>query len=235
MFGVPFALWQLAGWPLPHGIPSLHELREALSANDVPDSVIVKALALVGWCAWLMLIVCIAVETIAWMRGRAAREVRGAGALQPLVRKLVATAALARRQRPAHAERGEPASTRDCSRRYQSPIRAARTRHTPSPLASIATTQPTTTVQTQVAVPANPVYTVQRHDTLWALAETHLGDPFRWREIYDLSRTTVQPGGRTLDDPNLIYPGWTLTFPPDATGLAAPQPTDAAIRTNRCF
>ena len=30
LVGVPTALWKLAGWPLPHGIPSLHELGDAL-------------------------------------------------------------------------------------------------------------------------------------------------------------------------------------------------------------
>ena len=38
--------------------------------------------------------------------------------------------------------------------------------------------------------------TVERGDSAWSLAEKHLGEPMRWRELWDLNRHTVQP------DPN---------------------------------
>jgi nucleoid-associated protein YgaU len=66
---------------------------------------------------------------------------------------------------------------------------------------------------------ADPVYVVQPGDSLWALAAAHLGSPYRWSELFELNRGRAEPGGR-LVDPNLIYVGWTLKFPPGATGLA---------------
>ena len=38
----------------------------------------------------------------------------------------------------------------------------------------------------QILPTATLRYEVQRHDTLWDIAERHLGDPIRWREIFEL-------------------------------------------------
>lgn len=54
---------------------------------------------------------------------------------------------------------------------------------------------------------------------MWGLASAHLGSGLRWSELFDLNRGRTQPGGGSLVDPNLIYPGWTLVFPSDATGV----------------
>lgn len=56
-------------------------------------------------------------------------------------------------------------------------------------------------------------YVVKKGDTLWDIADEHLGDPFAYPEIYEASKDTVQPDGRRLVDPDLIYPGWELTIP----------------------
>lgn len=48
--------------------------------------------------------------------------------------------------------------------------------------------------------------TVAAGDTLWALSEAELGDPFRYREIFDAN----QP---PLKTPDLIHPGQLLTLP----------------------
>lgn len=78
------------------------------------------------------------------------------------------------------------------------------------------------TVQYTVAAPEGST-----HDCLWDIAERHLGDPLRWKEIYDLNQ---DPAGVVINDPDLIQPGWTLTMPADAVGLPgsdAPAETPA--------
>lgn len=61
-------------------------------------------------------------------------------------------------------------------------------------------------------------YTVQRGDSLSEIARQCLGDANRWPEIYALNRGThFSDVGGTLRNPNLIYPGWTLHLPDDAT------------------
>ena len=66
-----------------------------------------------------------------------------------------------------------------------------------------------------------PVVIVERGDSLWRLAERHLGDGARFEEIAALNRGVAQPDGRNLGDEHWIYPGWRLRLPADATHLAA--------------
>jgi LysM repeat protein len=56
-------------------------------------------------------------------------------------------------------------------------------------------------------------YFVRTGDTLSDIAESKLGDPMLYPEIAAASRSTLQPDGAHLVDPDLIKPGWTLTIP----------------------
>ncbi|MBK6671911.1 MAG: LysM peptidoglycan-binding domain-containing protein [Actinobacteria bacterium] len=72
---------------------------------------------------------------------------------------------------------------------------------------------------------------VERGDSPWSLAEAHLGDGLRWRELYEINRGLPQPDGRSWTNPELIVPGWQLRLP-SAAHLPTPQspiePTEAA-------
>src|SRR3546814_7255480 len=70
--------------------------------------------------------------------------------------------------------------------------------------------------------PSARVGLVHQRDCLWRLAEVHLGDGLRWRELWELNRGREFPDGRVFQDPDLIHPGWVLLFPADAVGLDAP-------------
>jgi nucleoid-associated protein YgaU len=69
-----------------------------------------------------------------------------------------------------------------------------------------------------------PRVTVERHDTLWDLAERHLGDGARYNEILQLNRDRPQPDGRRLQSPSRLYPGWVLRLPADAHVNPAARP-----------
>jgi hypothetical protein len=56
------------------------------------------------------------------------------------------------------------------------------------------------------------------HESLWEIAENHLGDGRRYREIFDLNKDLPQPDGSTLTIASLIRPGWVLRMPHDAHG-----------------
>ena len=58
----------------------------------------------------------------------------------------------------------------------------------------------------------------RHHDTLWEIAQRHLGDGRRYKEIYELNKDRVQPDGCKLTNAALIRPGWILMMPADATG-----------------
>ncbi len=56
------------------------------------------------------------------------------------------------------------------------------------------------------------------HESLWEIAENHLGDGRRYREIFELNKDLPQPDGSMLTIASLIRPGWVLRMPHDASG-----------------
>ena len=217
LVGVPAALAVLAGWPLPHGLPSLAAMHRALDEGWSPDGLVVlKAVAVVAWLAWAEIALCLLVELAAALRGGRARRVPTVGWAQPLAARLVAGLLL--------AQTLTAAATQAAARPPLAAVSLSPGR--PAPVLAVNAEQ----IQTHPAPPptssARPTirYPVQRHDTLWDIAARHLGDPLRWQEIFDINVGKPQPDGRRLTNPDRIYPGWVLDLPSDAVNLPAPAP-----------
>ncbi len=214
LIGVPVALWAIAGSPLPSSVPSVTDVVDGLTHGPIADSTITQIVALIGWIAWIQVALSIVVETVAWARGRSAQRIAFAGPIQPAVMRLVATATLLLssanvKTAPLGAMPNPSSHVSIVESRFgdtTEPTLAA----TPAAKGREHVSSTPTTAKTHV---------VERRDTLWGLAETHLGDPFRWRDLYELNRCKPQPDGRVLEDPNLIVVGWRLAFPDDAVGL----------------
>ena len=116
------------------------------------------------------------------------------------------------------------------SRPAQSPVR-------PAPSVERATSARwDPVVATQAALPVDQVtaaepgevgwVVVKPGDSLWLLAERHLGDALRWPDIFELNVGQLEGGG-TLRDPNLIHPGWRLRLPPPDEPDQPDQPAPA--------
>ena len=81
--------------------------------------------------------------------------------------------------------------------------------------------------------PAEPVdsltrtVVVQTGDSLWELADDHLGDGHRYTEVFDLNNGRPQPDGAALTRPELIRPGWQLDLPSSERAPAVAPPTAA--------
>jgi hypothetical protein len=78
------------------------------------------------------------------------------------------------------------------------------------------------------------VYVVQppqgrHHESLWEIAERHLGDGRRYQEIYALNHGRAQPDGRSLHLARLIQPGWLLVMPEDAVGVERHLPDPDSV------
>ncbi len=70
-------------------------------------------------------------------------------------------------------------------------------------------------------------YTVKKGDTLSGIAQRLLGNPDRYPEIFEASRTITQPGGYHLTNPDQIDIGWTLSIP-SAQAETPVQPTQSS-------
>lgn len=197
--GVPWALSTFVGWPLPSSIPSWSEITTALGDTYIPDTFLAKALAVVCWLVWIELVASLLVEVVAVLRGRQAANVPLTGPVQRLVARLVAAVSLmvilvvTRPDRPVQAV----------------PV--------PLPVASADLVSSPAGPTEARGEPSGATYVVQRRDTLWGIAETCLGDPFRWVEIWERNQGRPQPDGAAMVDPDRIHPGWVLDLPRDAT------------------
>jgi len=207
--GVPLGLVLAFGLPVPHTL-SLSALTTQLDLRSILD-----ILAVVVWLAWLQLVWCVIVEIRAAVRNVGVPgRVPLAGGTQPVARRLVtaalllfsATAALS----PAFAHSAAP----------------PRPAHSVSAQAQPQGTQPPLVARDTGAMAkssAEKIYVVKPpagryHESLWEIAQNHLGGGRRYSEIYELNKDRIQPDGTKLTIASLIRPGWVLRMPSDAYG-----------------
>ena len=247
VIGVPVGLLRLAGSPLPASVPRWSEVARALSESRVADTTLVKGAALICWVAWAVLVLCVVVELAAWVVGRTAARLPVVGPFQLWAARLVASAVLvfssiAGMVRPAVAvPTTSPAAV----------SRVTTVQQSQPQLRMVDPPGGTSPEEASVAArPALPEpqgsrrYIVDppggRHrDTLWGIAERHLGNPERWPEIFQLNKG-LYTGGHYVTNPHWIYAGEELIMPPDAVGLAStvappaprPAPTPPAPQSS---
>ena len=230
--GVPIALLTVIGLPWPHAAPGLSVLTHQL---DIPA--ILRVLSTVIWLAWLQLAWCVIVEIKAAVRNVGLpSQVPLAGATQSAAHRLVTAALLlftaGAALSPAFTHGGPPRPSHAVSSVPPSPRGAG----TPGP--QTAPPQPVQAPAVAQAPNADKIYTVRPpegryHESLWEIAQNHLGDGRRYAEIYEMNKDRVQPDGAQLTIASLIRPGWILRMPRDAYGPgieAASQATEGSAR-----
>lgn len=110
----------------------------------------------------------------------------------------------------------------------------ATTRPAPPPTTSTSTgasvTSQVPVASTEAVAPpeVGPSITTVRGDSLWALAEAHLGDGMRWQQIAELNAGRVMADGLSFDTDRPLQAGWQLLLPADATGATTPAKTPSA-------
>ncbi len=266
VLGVPFLLWAIDADPIPGNLN--------WSTLTTPDdgTVALAVIGTVAWIAWAIFAGSIVLDVAARVRGHRAPLVPGLAIPQLAAGRLVGFAALLFVTVPTVA--GIPDAPHASAEPATVPTTAIRTDATP---ASATAAEPASTVEraAPAQVPTQPTadYTVKRGDSLWKIAQEHLGDGTRYVElaalnrevlhgapdfllpgtvlqiptnpattsggsyvvepgdtlseiaeaelgnahaypaIAEASRSTVQPDGDRLTDPDLIRPGWHLRIP----------------------
>jgi hypothetical protein len=207
--GVPLGLVLAFGLPVPRTL-SLSALTTQLDLKSILD-----ILAVVVWLAWLQLVWCVIVEIRAAVRNVGVPgRVPLAGGTQSIARRLVtaalllfsATAALS----PAFAHSAAP----------------PRPAHSISAQAQQQGTRPLQAARDTGAMAKSSdekIYVVRPpagryHESLWEIAQNHLGGGRRYGEIFELNKDRIQPDGTKLTIASLIRPGWVLRMPSDAYG-----------------
>lgn len=220
---VPAVLLVLA----PPFLPSMPASRESLwhalrTADDA--SLLVAVVTLVAWAGWAVLTGTLAVEVVCVTRGVPTPRLPALGSPQRLASQLVAsvvvllsapaTPSMATPVAPAHVAAPILRSAPEVSVPQPESVRE------PAVVRAGDHVDPDRRAKRQ----EYPTVVVERHDTLWGLAERHLGSGLRYTDIVRLNRGVTQPDGRALHDPSWIYPGWILRLPHDATGAGVRQP-----------
>ncbi len=218
--GVPYALVTVLGLPVPHGLPPMSEFTRQLGV--IP---ILRILSVIVCAAWLQLAVCVLVEIRAAIRGVGLpARVPLSGRTQDFAHWLITAAVLlfsaGTAIAPALLPRGTaPPLAPQAAVAAAAPVRAT----TAQPASTDRPAPQVTHARAITADPARKIYIVQppegrHHDSLWEIAQRHLGDGHRYREIFEMNTGRIQPDGATLTIASLIRPGWILDMPPDADG-----------------
>lgn len=227
VIGVPIALAAVAPIRVPSSVPSFGGVIDALSRPD-DGNLLIGTLTVIAWLAWAAFALPVVVELIASLRGVRTPRLPLLAPAQRLAAGLVATAGLlmtAPAMTASAASAGDAGIVSAMTRVHlQDPDRAQAPEGTSPDVEATTPAQPAS----MTATTTHPSVTVARGDTLWDLAERHLGSGHRYTEIRDLNLGRAQPDGRALTDAHWIYPGWRLLLPADAVDVATqPVPPQA--------
>jgi hypothetical protein len=236
LVGGPFALVWWAGFPLPRHNPSADQWSGWLD-HPLTKTSLIDTVAVILWIGWaLILYVALAACVAAVAKVRLPMP-RLAVPLHTALAGLVGAGVVAANTGAASAATAV-VTVHTPTPRPLAAVVAGSGRDLPRTMSSGP--QPSTTDESQILATgvdgqitvtvkaAGQQYsvTVHRHDTLWKLAGTWLGDPTRWQEIYHLNRAHYDQHGQ-MHHGNLILPGWVLQLPDDATPPAGAHPLPA--------
>jgi hypothetical protein len=224
--GIPYALATYIGWPLPRELPSLsmQTLRSPVDTNTL-----INLLALVVWLAWAQFTACVIVELKAAASGSGLPPRVPLGGLNQLLARQLVAAVLLLTSSAAGLAPTRLAALGDHGMLHHRPPAVTVTvdAHATSDVgkqASVTARHEATRATEARAQGVKKVYVVQppqgrHHESLWEIAERHLGDGRRYREIFELNHGKQQPDGDRLSLASLIRPGWVLDMPADAVGV----------------
>ncbi|NUP50636.1 MAG: LysM peptidoglycan-binding domain-containing protein [Catenulispora sp.] len=216
-FGLPVLLYVVTKGLLPHHTPTTDGVRDLFTKKD-NGSTLLGALALVAWLGWAAFALSVLIEVPARLSGRAAIRLPGLGWSQKAATGLLSGIALLIAAGPSltAAQSAVP--------------------HLAPSVVATATTQPTTMTTTAHRTDTGhgsgahtTTYVVQPGDSLWQIAEDHLGNGNQYSAIAQLNAGRVMPDGSVFHAETFLQPGWTLLVPTAPAAATAPTvPTATA-------
>jgi DNA-binding SARP family transcriptional activator/nucleoid-associated protein YgaU len=229
LVAVPLVLLRWGSWPIT-GVPTWEQVQE-LPTTLADDGAVLAVVTVALWAAWAGFAASVALEVATQVGGRASRVRLGplGSAARYLVGSLVLSVGPLTGPAAALASPA-PAVVPEATAAVPAAVPAVSSLDGSTPHAHPAVGE--VIVDTGRAAPASTeadhadplVVTVERGDTAWSLAATHLGDGARWRDIWEANRDRPQPGGgmwASQDQP--VQAGWTLAVPGSPAASAPVQ------------
>lgn len=199
LVGIPALLVAIGHLPLPTRMPDWHHVQLALRQGDIPSTVVLKTIATLVWIAWLQLAWALLFE----LTVNLPRTIHGLEARRPpLTPKLYAAGA--GRLVSLLLSIGMAATTITAP-----PLARPANAAAPAPSARPALTLASPTAEARPVASASAcTWRVAPGDSLWAIAETALGDGSHVKAILELNPHVTSP--------RLIRPGQLITLPDGA-------------------
>jgi LysM repeat protein len=179
-------------------IPTLESFNWSVLSSPDDGTLAMAVIAVVAWLAWAVMTASLVIEGAARIRGVRAPSLPGLGMPQLAAGRLIATAALLFMAAPLSTQASPPTSPV-----ANLPLPAAS-----APVAQGIELTPIAGVAPTAAVePATVRYVTKRGDSLWKIAQDHLGDGRRYVEIVTLN------AGAVNGQPDFIPVGLELRLP----------------------
>ena len=239
LVGVPVLLAVLSPVRLPSRGPTWDEVVGAWTRPD-DGTVVWGIMTAAAWACWLIFALQVIASLIAIVRATELPAIRGLGWLQHGATTLVTTALLVLTTYGPSLSAGAGESAVAAARLH--PVAApgegpglVTTRVRAIPEGGAEARMVERPVITPVSDPGpsvvdlHPTVTVRLGDTLWDIAERHLGSGHRYAEVVALNHGTPQADGLALTDEHWIEAGWVLRLPMDATNVPTPTTPSAEL------
>jgi LysM repeat protein len=201
VIGLPIAFLAIGANPIPDQPPTLDGIKNALLAPD--DGTLVLGLfKVVGWAGWAFMALSILVEAVARLRRVEAPKLPGLRFPQAGARGLIGLAALLFVAAPLTSQVSMASADAAVAHATVGHVNDGNTEQAgPIKHAAADVTKKDTAPQKTIS------HTVKPGESLWAIADQHLGDGSRYKEIAELNRDLL--GAR----PSFLEPGWVLKLP----------------------
>ena len=243
VIGLPAVLYRFGGSPVPHRLPSLHQVSTVLLHRD-SGSLFFGVVRAVSWVAWALFSLAVLTETLAAMGGRQAPRLR-LGSLQNTAGRLVALAALTFSNpatavlaaAPAAPIAMAPAFSPDAASVHYAGADYSSARYAGADYSGGHAAGGQATGDQSASPPAVPqvmsmasyqAVVVRPGECLWTIAQRYLGEGDLYPEIVQLNIGHAMGDGQVFSNPGMIWPGWVLQLPATASPAQQQPPMQPA-------